>query len=180
VPGEKSPDMTCFPYRRKKLYAALTIPLFLIYIAIFVYLWSFSYFLSLSYFLLYLIVCLFQSYCCAYQECPYIGGFCPAVSGIMPSSILAKFLYGRKVRRKSKALFNLNATIAFAALLGFVLLPVYWIYRLGILYLIGYVVFYSGYYLVFMLTVCPACAIRETCPGGKLQGIVFGKQRTSV
>jgi hypothetical protein len=180
VPGEKSPDMTCFPYRRKKLHAALTIPLFLIYIAIFVYLWSFSYFLSLSYFLLYLIVCLFQSYCCAYQECPYIGGFCPAVSGIMPSSILAKFLYGRKVRRKSKALFNLNATIAFAALLGFVLLPVYWIYRLGILYLIGYVVFYSGYYLVFMLTVCPACAIRETCPGGKLQGIVFGKQRTSV
>ncbi|MBN2225720.1 MAG: hypothetical protein JW765_13705 [Deltaproteobacteria bacterium] len=180
MPEVKQPDMSCFPYRRKKFYAILTIPLFILLIAVFIYLWSFSFVLSIIYLSFYLLICLFQAYCCAYQECPYIGGFCPAVSGIMPSSLLAGLLYGKKMSRKSKVLFNLNAAIAFTALVAFILLPIYWIAKLGILHVIGYVIFYLGYYLVFLLTICPACAIRETCPGGKLQGLVLGKRRTAA
>lgn len=172
---EMKPDMSCYPYRRKGLYIALTIPLLIVLVLVFVYLWTITPILSLIFLLLYLATCYFQAYCCAYQECPYIGGFCPAITGIMPSSWMAKLLYGKKIT-KSKKLFDLNAGVAAVAMFGMIFLPVYWIARLGIWYVVGYIGFLVVYYLVFMLTVCPACAIRGTCPGGKLQGWVFGKE----
>jgi len=171
---DMKPDMSCYPYRRKGLYFILTLPFLIVMGVVFVYLWSFTPVLSLVLLLLYLATCYFQAYCCAYQDCPYIGGFCPAVVGIMPASWIAKLLY-RKGIRKSEKLFNLNAGIAFVAMFGMIFLPVYWIYKLGVWYVVGYIGFLVAYYLVFMLTVCPACAIRGTCPGGKLQGWVLEK-----
>jgi hypothetical protein len=173
------PDMSCYPYRRKGLYIALTVPLLVVLVLVFVYLWRFSPLLSLSMLLLYLATCYFQAYCCAYQDCPYIGGFCPAITGIVPASWMAKLLYGSKIT-KSERLFDLSAMIAAVAMFGMILLPVYWILKLGVWYVVGYAAFFVLYYLVFMLTVCPACAIRGTCPGGKLQGWVFGKEQNSI
>ena len=171
------PDLSCYPYRRKGVYAVLTVPLLAVLVLVFIYLWSFTPILSLALLLLYLATCFFQAYCCAYQDCPYIGGFCPAVTGIMPASWLAKLLYGGKIN-KSQRLFNLNASIAAAAMLGMIFLPVYWILKLGVWYTVGYVGFLVLYYLVFLLSVCPVCAIRGTCPGGKLQEWVFGNERS--
>jgi hypothetical protein len=171
---EIKPDMSCYPYRRKGLYFLVSIPLVVLLVLVAVFLWRFSPFLTLIMLLLYLATCYFQAYCCAYQDCPYIGGFCPAVTGIMPSSWMAKVLYGKKIN-KSKKLFELNAGIAATAMFGLILLPIYWIFReLGVWYALGYFGFLVVYYLVFLLTMCPVCAIRGTCPGGKLQGMVFG------
>lgn len=165
--------MSCVPYRRKKLYLALTIPLLLLYVLVFIYLWRFSFILSLIFLMLYLAMSLLQAYCCAYQECPYIGRFCPAITGIMPASLFSKLLYGNRKLKKSKRIFDLSASIASVALLGLILFPLYWIGKLGLLYAIGYIAVHLVYYFFFLLTICPVCAIRGTCPGGKLQGIVF-------
>ena len=166
------PDMSCVPYRRKGLYFLLTIPFVLLLIGTFVYLWTFSFVLSLVLALFYGMTCLFQAYCCAYQDCPYVGGFCPAVAGIMPASLLAKLIYGQGRITKSKRMFETQATFGVIGLLGMAFFPVFWIAKLGLLFAIGYVVYHGLNYVVFLFTICPACAIRHTCPGGKLLGVL--------
>ncbi len=170
--AETKPDMSCVPYRRKGLYLALTVPLLALYLSVLVYLSRFSILLSIAFLGLYLAMCYFQTYCCAYQECPYVGGFCPAIAGIMPASILAKVIYGRKKIVKSKRSFEIHATLATLALLGLIIFPLFWIARLGTTFAVAYVACHVVYYLVFGLTVCPVCAIRRTCPGGKFQSLV--------
>lgn len=164
------PDMSCVPYRRKGLYFLLTIPFVLLLVAVFVYLWMFSFVLPLVLALLYGMTCLFQAYCCVYQDCPYVGGFCPGVAGIMPASLLAKVLYGKGRIVRSKRMFETQATIGFAGLLGLTFFPLFWIAKLGWPLAVGYVVFHLVYYGVFLFAVCPACAIRDICPGGRVQG----------
>jgi hypothetical protein len=173
------PDMSCVPYRRKGLYFALTVPLFLILIAVFVYLWTYSFVLSLIFSLFYLIMCYFQAYCCVHQDCPYVGGFCPAVMGIVPGNIMAKRIYANKNVLKSKRKFELHATIAIFAWLAIMVFPLLWIAKLGMAFSVGYVACHVVYYAVFGLTICPVCAIRNTCPGGKFQAKVLGRDRGS-
>ncbi|MGD2105904.1 MAG: hypothetical protein PVJ55_12410, partial [Anaerolineae bacterium] len=86
---ELKPDLSCVPYRRKGLYLALTVPLLLLMTVVGVYLGAINPLLPGAFVLFYLSTSFFQAYCCAYQECPYVGGFCPAVIGIMPASLLA-------------------------------------------------------------------------------------------
>jgi len=170
---DTKPDLSCVPYRRKGLYFALTIPLLSLLILAFIYLWTFNFVLPIVFVSFYLAMCYFQIYCCAYQDCPYVGGFCPAIVGIMPSSIMTKFIYGKKNIIKSKKSFEIHATLAFTGWLGLILFPLFWIAKLGILFAVGYAACHAVYYLIFGLTICPACAVRRTCPGGKLQSIVL-------
>lgn len=161
-------DHSCVPYEKRGRYFALTGALFIVQGLVFIYLWTFSPILSLTMILLYLLTSYFQSYCCVYQDCPYIGEFCPAVSGIYVGNILAKRLYSPDtVKSEGKFQTYKNLGILFWLLMAF--FPLYWVYLLGLYYAIGYVVFHLGYYIVYGLTICPACAIRETCPGGALQ-----------
>ena len=164
---EPKPDMSCVPYRRKGLYLALTIPMLLLMLAVLVYLGTYSILLSLAFLTCYLVMSTFQAYCCAYQECPYVGGFCPAVLGIMPASLIAKVLYANREIVRTKARFETYATVAVVGWLGLAFLPIYWLAKLGIGFAIAYVAVHAFYALVFGLTVCPVCAIRDTCPGGK-------------
>ena len=98
MPDETGPDMSCVPYSRKRAYFILTVPFLILLILVAVYLWSINFALSLIFISLFVTANLLQAYCCAYQECPYAGGFCPAVAGIMPSSILAKIILRKKVK----------------------------------------------------------------------------------
>ena len=167
MPGDAKVDMSCVPYRRKGLYLVLTVPFLVLLVLIFGYLWTYSFVLSLVFGLLYLTMSLFQAYCCAYQDCPYVGGFCPAVIGIMPASLIAKVLYGNREIVKSKERFGLHATLALISWLGLIALPLFWIAKRGIAFAVGYVACHVVYTAIFGLTVCPACAIRDICPGGK-------------
>ena len=176
VHQESKPDRSCVPYRRKGLYLALTIPLMLVYVAVFIYLWTFSFVWSLVFLVFYLVMCYFQAYCCVYQDCPYVGGFCPAVAGIMPASLIAKFIYGRRKIVKSKRVFEINVALALVGLFGMVLFPLPWLAKLNLWFVAGYVVLHVVYYVTFGLTVCPACAIRNTGPGGKFH-TMFRRER---
>ena len=175
MPDDKRPDMSCVPYCRKRAYFILTVPFLILLILVAVYLWSISFALSLIFISLFVMANLFQSYCCAYQDCPYVGGFCPAVAGIMPSGMLARLIRGKTVKN-SETLFNLFAAIALLSLLGLIGFPLFWIADLSIPLAIGYFTLNIAYYIAFVLAICPACAIRNTCPGGKLQNMV-SKQR---
>ena len=173
---KERPDMTCVPFRRKGLYYVVTIPFLFILLLVCIYLWAFSPALSVLFIVFYLVVCYFQAYCCAYQDCPYVGGFCPAIIGILPANVLAKLIYGGREVTRSKARFEIHASLAFVGWLGLAVFPVFWIAKLDTLLAAGYVVCHVVYYLVFGLTVCPVCAIRNTCPGGKLQAIVLAQR----
>jgi hypothetical protein len=172
VSAEIKRDMSCVPYRRKGLYFLLTVPFLVLFILVFLYLWTFSPLLSMVFLLLYLAMCYFQAYCCAYQGCPYVGGFCPAILGIMPASLLAKLVYGEKVVT-SKKWFGIQAALASVCWLGLIAFPLFWVAKLGAPFALGYVFCHAVYYVIFGLTICPVCAIRGTCPGGKLQSLVL-------
>ena len=171
VHPESKPDISCVPYRRKGTYFAITTPLVAVYVAVFIYLWTFSFFWSLVFLAFYLVMCYFQAYCCVYQDCPYVGGFCPAVAGIMPASLLAKFIYGKGKIVKSKRAFEINVALALVGLFGMALFPFPWLAKLNIWFAAGYVLLHVVYYVTFGLIVCPVCAIRHTCPGGKFHTI---------
>jgi hypothetical protein len=172
MPDDVRIDMSCVPYRRKGLYLVLTVPFLVLLALIFCYLWTYSFVLSLVFGLLYLSTSFFQAYCCAYQDCPYVGGFCPAVIGIMPASLIAKVIYGNREIVKSKERFELYATLAIISWLGLVAFPLFWLAKLGLAFAVGYVVYHVVYTVIFGLTICPACAIRDICPGGKFQNWV--------
>ena len=169
---EPKPDLSCVPYRRKGLYLALTIPMLLLMLAVLVYLGTYNIPLSLAFLACYVVMSTFQAYCCAYQDCPYVGGFCPAVLGIMPASLIAKVLHGNREMVRTKARFETYATIAVAGWVGLVFLPVYWLGKLGAGFAVAYVACHAVYAIIFGLTVCPVCAIRDICPGGKIHKLV--------
>jgi len=177
MPDEVRIDMSCVPYRRKGLYLVLTVPFLVLLALIFGYLWTYSFVLSLVFGLFYLSTSFFQAYCCAYQDCPYVGGFCPAIIGIMPASLIAKVIYGNREIVKSKERFGLYATLAVISWLGLVAFPLFWITKLGMAFAAGYVVYHVVYTVIFGLTICPACAIRDICPGGKFQSWVRQRSR---
>lgn len=166
---DKKPDMACVPYHRKTLYLVLTVPFLAILALVAVYLWVFSPWLTVAVVFCYLWISFFQAYCCACQECPYIGRFCPAIAGIVPASWLAKWIYGNREVTKSKVRFEIHAMVGTLGWLGWTLIPLWWIGKLHVLLAVAYVVWQIAYYVVFGLTICPACAVRETCPGGALQ-----------
>lgn len=178
--GDQSePDMSCVPYRRKGLYFVLTVPLFLLLVVVFVYLWTYSFVLSLIFASFYFLMSFFQAYCCVHQDCPYVGEFCPAVMGIFPGNILAKRMYAKKKLVRSKKKFELHATLGIIAGLGLIVFPLFWIAKLGTACALGYVACHVMYYVIYGLTICPVCAIRGTCPGGKFQGILLKKDRSA-
>ncbi len=166
----------CVPYKRKGLYLLLTIPIIILYLFIIVHLWEVNKLIFTIYCSLFVLIVLFQSYCCSYQSCPYIGKFCPGMGGfIVPASVVALLL--KKVK-KVKTLFDLFASLAFLCLLWIILLPIYFIYKLGVNLLIFYSIIVIAYSISFLLLICPACAIRDTCPAGKVSSNIykFGKQ----
>ena len=169
---DNKPDMSCVPYRRKGLYFALTVPFWLLLVAIFVYLWTYNFLLSFVFASFFVGMSYFQAYCCVYQECPYVGGFCPAVIGIMPASLMAKIIRRKEVARSRKR-FEINATLGVVCWLGLIVFPLFWIAKLGAGFAVGYVLSHVVYTGIFGITICPACAIRDICPGGRLSGRIL-------
>ncbi|MBN1695650.1 hypothetical protein JW879_09705 [candidate division WOR-3 bacterium] len=149
----------------------LTIPIIILYLFVIVHLWELNKLIFTIYCSLFVLGILFQSYCCAYQRCPYIGKFCPGLGGfIIPASIVALLL--KKVK-KVKSLFDLFASLGFLCLLGIIILPIYFIYKLGVNLLIFYSIIVIAYSVLFLVLICPVCAIRDTCPAGKASSNIY-------
>jgi hypothetical protein len=164
--NDVTPDMNCVPYSRKKTYLIITIPLMLLILGIFAFLFLINPIIGLIYISLWFGTNIFQSYCCEYQNCPYTDGFCPAVAGIIPASRITK-LSTIKNMKKSKTRFELFATFGSLCLIGLIIFPLFFLIEYEIIYVLGYLVFITIYAILFLWNVCPVCAIRGTCPGGK-------------
>lgn len=158
-------DQECVPFRRKTLYLLLTVPMMAMYVAIAVLLWQVNIVAFAVYCALFPIVALGQSYACVYWECPYVGRFAPCVGGFcLPSSQIARLL---KNVRRSERTYNVAVTVAFLALLGIAVLPVPFLYGQGLVYLLAYLGIVVVYAVAFLWWICPVCATRQVCPGGK-------------
>jgi len=163
----------CIPFKKKALYLLLTIPIVFVFAIIAIYLWQVGVIPFIIYCTLFLSVTLIQSYCCAYQDCPYVGKFCPGIGGVtVVSSIIARLL---KNAKKSRKIFNAFASIGFSCLIAIAIFPVFFIYKLGLIALIGYLIIAIFYFIAFFVFICPFCAIRDTCPGGKIAGKILNK-----
>ena len=158
-------DKNCVPYPRKSLYLLLTIPMIAIYVAIAAFLWKVNLTVFVIYLALFIVVAVSQSYVCVYWQCPYVGKFAPCVGGFcLPSSQLARLF---KNAKRSESLYNIAVTLAFAAFLGIIVLPIYFLYQQGIVYLLGYLGIVLIYASSFLWWICPVCGTRHVCPGGQ-------------
>jgi hypothetical protein len=155
----------CVPYQRKTLYLVLTIPMMIIYIAIAVLLWHINFVFFAIYVVLFVLVALFMSYVCVYWECPYVGRFGPCVGGFcLPASQIARL---HKKSDISETRYNLYLNLAYLSFFGIILFPIYFLFMQGFLYLLGYLGVVLVYWLLFTLFICPFCATRHICPGGR-------------
>jgi hypothetical protein len=158
-------DQDCVPFERKTLYLLLTIPMIAMYVGIAVLLWQANAVAFGVYIALFPTVALGQSFACVYWECPYVGRFAPCAGGFcLPASQIARLL---KNVKPSGRTYNVSVTVAFAALLGIVLLPVPFLYHQGLVYLLAYVGIVVVYAAAFLWWICPVCATRQVCPGGQ-------------
>ncbi len=167
----------CVPYPRKRLYLLLTIPMVVVYVAIAAFLWQTSPVFFAIYLSLFVIVAISQSYVCVYWQCPYVGKFAPCVGGFcLPSSQIARLF---KNAKRTKQRYNVVVTVAFVGFLGIIVLPVYFLYRQGVVYLVGYLGIVLIYAASFLWLICPVCGTRKVCPGGqtstKLREMIAGE-----
>lgn len=155
----------CVPFPKKALYLVLTLPMIAIYIGLALFLWGVSLTAFIVFCVLFVVVAFAQSYVCVYWQCPYVGRFAPCVGGFcLPSSQLARLW---KNARRSEQAYNIIVTVAFAAFAGIILFPVYFLYRLGVGWLLAYLGVVLLYAAGFLGFICPVCATRSVCPGGQ-------------
>jgi hypothetical protein len=158
-------DHQCVPYKRPGLYWLLTIPMIASYIFLFFFIWQTSPWLAIIYAALFVGVALCMSVVCVYWQCPYVGKFAPCVGGFcLPSSRLALLWKGRKISEKQ---YNFFYTTAFTFFFAIILYPLYFLAVSNVALLIGYIVLVTAYTFLFMGLICPKCATRHVCPGGK-------------
>ena len=162
----------------------ITIPLILLLLLVFGSLFLLNPFLGAIYMSFWVGANIFQSYCCEYHDCPYREGFCPAVAGIIPASRIAN-LPIMKNMFKSKKRFDLLATFGSLCLIGLFIFPLAILFELGILYenslrYLGYFIFILIYAILFLWNVCPVCAIRSSCPGGRFSTILRRNLRRNL
>lgn len=155
----------CESYQGKGKHLALTIPFLILVVMITLYLASINLIFSIIYIGFYVATNIFQAYCCVYQECPYVGKYCPAVVCLYPANFLAQLSFYKNMERTEKK-FNTFVALAELSLLCFAVFPLFFLFQLGILYLVGYVIFILIYAFLFLWFICPNCAINDTCPGG--------------
>ncbi len=155
----------CVPYPRKGLYLLLSVPMILLCIAIAAYLWTVSIVAFGIYVALFVLTVNLQAYVCVHWQCPYVGRFAPCMAGFcLPASQIAR-LY-RNVKT-SESTYNVVVSIAFLGLLGIIFLPVCFLFKVGILYMLGYLAFIAVYAVCFLLFICSVCGTRHVCPGGQ-------------
>jgi len=152
-------------YERVWLYIIITVPLLaLMGFATYV-LWLNKFWLGIIYIGFYVLTNIFQSYYCINIDCPYIGGFCPAVAGIMPAAWIARILQKLGLKTNKK-IAEVAATLGATMLLGLIVFPLYWLFQYNLIAFFGFLIGILIYGFTFLLQICPVCASKESCPGG--------------
>jgi hypothetical protein len=167
-------DTTCIPYPRKALYWIINLFYLGLLILTSIYLWKYSIMISSIYISLYLISVILHGYLCTFSSCPYLGTFCPGIFFMFPVGKIAMIFKRLKIKHSVK-LIKLFFYIILGALILTLTLPLYWISKLGIIYSLGYFMLVIGYFITFIVTICPKCAGRLYCPSAKLSNLISKK-----
>jgi hypothetical protein len=167
-------DKACIPYPRKGLYWIINLFYLGLLIITSVYLWKYSIVISLIYISFYVISVILHGYMCAFSPCPYSGTFCPGIFALFPVGKIALIFRRLKIKR-SVRLIKLFFYTILGALILTLILPLYWISKLGIIYSFGYFILVIGYFITFILTICPKCSGRLYCPSAKLSNLISKK-----
>jgi hypothetical protein len=159
-------DQNCVPYRRKKLYLALTLPILAVYGGVAAALFPLGFEYLLIYLVLLLLTSVLQSFICVYWDCPYVGRFAPCVAGFcLPASQLARLWKKDSLPEK---FYPLVLNLTFLFFLGAVFFPLYFLFQIGVIWGISYLAAAGLYAAGFLRWICPDCATRNICPGGQL------------
>lgn len=170
-------DHNCIPYPRKGIYWLITLPYLLMLIGVTIYLWTYSIPVSIAYLFLYIMSTLIHGYICSFSECPYKGTLCPGAFGWFPVGKIAGKI---KPQKRNDKLIGVLFLVIMLCILGILIIPLFWLYKLGILLSIGYFLFILLHFFSFVLFVCPKCAGRGYCPTAKLSNrlnkMLFNKE----
>jgi hypothetical protein len=167
-------DKTCIPYPRKGLYWIINLFYLVLLVLTSIYLWKYNIMISLIYISLYVISVMLHGYMCAFGPCPYLGTFCPGIFAMFPVGKIAMIIKRLKIKHSVK-LTKLFFYIILGALILTLILPLNWINKSGIIYSLGYFILVIGYFITFILTICPKCAGRLYCPSAKLSNLISKK-----
>jgi hypothetical protein len=176
--SEMNIDEACLPFPRKGVYWIIS----LLYLAVLAgtaaYLWQTSVVQACVYVALYAVQVVLHGYLCSFGSCPYKGTLCPGAFAWFPVGKLAGALSGLNAVRHS-ALVGPAFLLIMLALLGTLILPLFALVELGVAVAAGYVAFMAVYFVVFLLAICPRCAMRYNCPAARLSNalhkLVTGK-----
>jgi hypothetical protein len=164
-------DKTCIPYPRKGLYWIINLVYLGLLILTSIYLWKYSIVISLIYISFYVITVILHGYMCAFSPCPYSGTFCPGIFALFPVGKIALIIKRLKIKHSVK-LIKFFFYVILGALFLTLVLPLYWIGKLGMIYSLGYFLLVIGYFVIFILIICPKCAGRIYCPSAKLSNLI--------
>ncbi|MEJ2267461.1 MAG: hypothetical protein P8X70_00060 [Nanoarchaeota archaeon] len=154
-------------YKRKILYWLITFPLIIMYFIIGYYLYQLNGIFLLIYSLFFVITILFQSYNCVHWKCPHVGTACPGVGGFcVLSSPVARGLIKLNIKTNEKT-YKILCSVAFFGFLGIIIFPIYFIAKINLFLVGGYLLIIGLYYLGMTFMICPHCGARKNCPGGK-------------
>lgn len=164
-------------FRNKGLFLLITIPVILTYLAVAFYLWHNARLFLWVYLALFVLINFFQSYCCAYSECPYIYGFCHAIGGMtIPASRIARIFMNKAT---SKSLFIIAKLLVSLLMLGIIALPLFFIKDLGVLLLLLYCLIFIAHVELSMTMAGPDSDMKGTCITGLFQSKKSIINRTS-
>lgn len=160
-------DTGCVPYPRQRSYWAVNLPFLVLLTATATYLWRCSELVAVLYVSSYVLLVLLHGYVCAFSGCPYKGSWCPGAFATFPVGKIAQMIDRSGIRR-SNTLIAVFFGMCLILILGIALLPLYWLSFLGIGVAIGYFLLILIYLVMFLVKICPHCAMRFNCPAARL------------
>lgn len=160
-------DFACVPFKKKRRYWVLTIPLLALLVVTSLYLWRIGSGLGLIYIGFFIVLNFADSYLCSVENCPYVGKPCPGMFGLFLVGVLAGIRRRIKVKQ-NQVISGVCGGIVGLSTIGLVLFPLNWLAKRSLLMALGYFLVFLIYYLVYILTICPHCAKRNDCPAARL------------
>lgn len=176
----KDPDKTCVPCRRKTLYWVLVTPILLAVILVFIGLWRFSPLLSFIFLGIWLLANVFEGYCCADLQCPYVGKWCHPVGGFLLSSLIYKIFFFNRLKKSKEGLNMFMELSSTAIILVLIVFPIFWLIKLSLIYAIAYPTLWVVYAIAHICLICAICPVGQICFTSKIRNKLCRGEKWSI
>lgn len=162
----KSNENACEICKNSIVYWSLAIPLLIMFVLVTIALWRFSPVLSLIYVGMWILANFCEGYCCADLRCPLSGTWCHPVGGFIFSSFIYDKFFQKVKNRESRGLNLFMEYGSTLLIVVIILFPIYWLYKINIIFAVGYPVACLLYAFLHFSLICPDCPVEEKCVTG--------------